>query len=127
MILFISDCIFTSSASYKESFSGYIVVKDGIIEEINEGSPSIELKNSADEVIDARGKTILPGFVDSHTHLVHGGSRENELAMKLKGASYMELHKVGGIGATVKATRKAVRLQCTLHCPLSFITKLFPR
>ncbi len=111
MILFISDCIFASSASYKESFSGYIVVKDGIIEEINEGSPSIELKNSADEVIDARGKTILPGFVDSHTHLVHGGSRENELAMKLKGASYMELHKVGGIGATVKATRKATEAE----------------
>ncbi len=107
MILFISDCIFTSADSETEAFSGYIVVNDGIIEEVGRGEAPQKLKDVAKRIVDARGQTILSGFVDAHTHLVHGGSRENELAMKLAGASYMEIHKVGGIGATVRATREA--------------------
>ena len=105
MILFLSDCIFSSST--KEPFSGYIVVDNGVIEEIREGEAPSNLKAQASRIVDARGQLILPGFVDAHTHLVHGGSRENELAMKLQGASYMEIHKIGGIGATVRATRMA--------------------
>lgn len=59
-------------------------------------------------IIDGKGKTVTPGLVDSHTHLVHGGSRENELAMKLKGAKYLDILEAGGgIHSTVKATRKA--------------------
>lgn len=59
-------------------------------------------------VIDAKGKTVIPGLVDSHTHLVHGGSRENELAMKLKGAKYLEILEAGGgIHSTVEATKNA--------------------
>ena len=107
MILFLSDCIFASSSHNEKPFSGYITVNEGIIEEIKEGEPSSKLKAEASRIVDARGQLILPGFVDAHTHLVHGGSRENELAMKLQGASYMEIHKVGGIGATVRATRSA--------------------
>lgn len=107
MVLFISDCIFTSSTSYKEPFAGYVVVEDGIINEVGKGDVPEKLKEEAKRIVDARGQVILPGFVDAHTHLVHGGSRENELAMKLAGASYMEIHKVGGIGATVRATRAA--------------------
>jgi imidazolonepropionase len=58
--------------------------------------------------IDAEGKLVTPGLVDPHTHLVHGGSREHELALKLKGASYLEiLAQGGGILSTVKATRQA--------------------
>ena len=105
MILFLSDCIFSSST--EKPFSGYIVVDNGIIEEIKEGDAPSSLKEQATRIVDARGQLILPGFVDAHTHLVHGGSRENELAMKLNGASYMEIHKIGGIGATVRATRSA--------------------
>ncbi len=107
MVLFISDCIFTSSTSCKEPFAGYVVVEDGIISEVGKGDVPEKLKEEAKRIVDARGQVILPGFVDAHTHLVHGGSRENELAMKLAGASYMEIHKVGGIGATVRATRAA--------------------
>jgi imidazolonepropionase len=54
----------------------------------------------------------LPGFVDSHTHLVFGGSRENDFAMKLAGKTYMEiLNAGGGILNTVRATRGASRDQ----------------
>lgn len=57
-------------------------------------------------IIDARGKLVTPGLVDSHTHLVHGGSRENELSMKLKGAKYMDiLNAGGGILSTMRSTK----------------------
>lgn len=107
MILFECDNIFTSCGSENNCFSGYIVVDNGIIEKVEKGDVPEDLRKKALKIVNAKGKTILPGFVDAHTHLVHGGSRENELAMKLAGASYMEIHKVGGIGATVRATRSA--------------------
>lgn len=48
------------------------------------------------ERIDVSGKIVLPGFVDCHTHLVHGGTRENEFQMRLEGATYMEIMNAGG-------------------------------
>jgi imidazolonepropionase len=60
------------------------------------------------KTIDAGNKVVMPGFVDPHTHLIFAGSRENELELKLKGATYIDiLKKGGGILNTVKATRKA--------------------
>jgi imidazolonepropionase len=60
------------------------------------------------ETIDASGKAVLPGFVDSHTHLVFGGYRAEEFTWRLKGDSYMNiLQRGGGILSTVNATRSA--------------------
>ncbi|MFJ7738265.1 imidazolonepropionase [Lysinibacillus sp. NPDC097287] len=60
------------------------------------------------KVIDAEGKVVMPGLVDCHTHLVHGGTREQEFMMRLNGATYMEIMNAGGgIHATTKQTRDA--------------------
>jgi imidazolonepropionase len=62
------------------------------------------------KLIDASGKTVLPGLVDSHTHLLFAGTRENEFAMRIQGKTYQEIAAAGGgINATVAATRKASR------------------
>lgn len=60
----------------------------------------------ADLEIDAKGKVVLPGFVDSHTHFVFSGSRENEYEMRLAGKSYQEIAlEGGGIWSTVMDVR----------------------
>jgi len=83
--------------------NGCIAVKDGRIVDVGKN-----LKYKAKKIIDASNKTVLPGFVDPHTHLVFAGSREFELDMKLKGYSYMDiLKRGGGIFYTVDKTRKA--------------------
>ncbi len=88
------------------------IIEDGAVlidnEKIIEVGTARELKDSADTVIDAGGKLVMPGFVDPHTHLIFAGSREDELYMKLQGKTYLEILKMGGgILRTVKATRKA--------------------
>jgi len=58
--------------------------------------------------LDAEGRAVLPGFVDSHTHLVFGGDRVDEFVARLDGASYEEiLASGGGIHSTIAATRVA--------------------
>ncbi len=64
--------------------------------------------NDITRIIDASGKVVLPGLVDPHSHVVFGGSREHELALKLKGLPYLEiLARGGGILSSVEATRAA--------------------
>ena len=88
---------------------GWVAAAAGRIVGIGKGDIPREIRVDDDTlVIDASGKTVLPGFVDPHTHLVHGGSREMELALKLEGVSYLDiLKKGGGILSTVRATRAA--------------------
>jgi imidazolonepropionase len=60
------------------------------------------------QVLDARGRTVVPGFVDPHTHLVYAGDRRDELQRRLAGASYADIAASGGgIVKTVAATREA--------------------
>jgi len=59
-------------------------------------------------VVDAEGASVVPGFVDAHTHTVFAGERAGEYAQRLGGASYLETQAAGGgIMATVRATREA--------------------
>ena len=63
---------------------------------------------SGGRILDARGATVLPGFVDAHTHLPFAGWREAEFNERLKGATYGEIAaRGGGIVSTVEATRAA--------------------
>jgi len=58
--------------------------------------------------VDARGGTVTPGFVDSHTHLVFGGSRHDEFERRLKGQTYQQIAAAGGgIASSVRHTREA--------------------
>jgi imidazolonepropionase len=86
--------------------NGALAVKDGKIAWIGEQAGS-ELLEAVEE-IDAGCKVVSPGLVDPHTHLVFGGSREHEMALKQAGVPYLEiLAKGGGILSTVEATRHA--------------------
>ncbi|KAF4111428.1 probable imidazolonepropionase [Onychostoma macrolepis] len=65
-----------------------------------------------DNVLDASGMCVIPGLVDAHTHPVWAGDRVHEFAMKLAGATYMEVHEAGGgIHFTVTHTRSATERQ----------------
>src|SRR5258706_16411055 len=60
------------------------------------------------DVLDCIDKVVMPGFVDSHTHLVFAGSREEEFAMRASGATYQEIaSRGGGILNTVRKVREA--------------------
>ncbi|MGH9948083.1 MAG: imidazolonepropionase, partial [Pyrinomonadaceae bacterium] len=63
---------------------------------------------SSDNIIDAYGKVVCPGFVDPHTHIVFAGDRLDEFELKIKGADYLEILAAGcGIISTVQKTREA--------------------
>jgi len=86
---------------------GALAVKDGTIAAVGSTS-EITKVYKAENVVNANGKTVLPGFIDPHTHLVFAGSREDEFQMRVEGAPYMEiLDAGGGILKTVRETRRA--------------------
>jgi imidazolonepropionase len=63
---------------------------------------------ASDEVVDAAGRVLMPGFVDAHTHALFAGDRLDEFEQKLRGASYLEILAAGGgILSTVRAVRAA--------------------
>jgi len=86
-----------------------IYVVDGVIDAI---APLAELENRAQadnaEILDASNRAVVPGFVDCHTHLIFGGNRADEFAMRTAGATYEDIAaQGGGIARTVNATREA--------------------
>ncbi|MDF1538676.1 MAG: imidazolonepropionase [Candidatus Thorarchaeota archaeon] len=90
--------------------NGAVAVKDGLITAVGTTSDVLAQIDGEPVVpqIDLPDMLALPGFIDSHTHLVFGGSRENDFAMKLAGKSYMEILEAGGgILNTLRATREA--------------------
>ncbi|MDD4088584.1 MAG: imidazolonepropionase [Tissierellia bacterium] len=86
--------------------NGCVVIEDDIIVDV--GTSEI-LKNYDEkeyQIIDAANKAVMPGFIDSHTHLIFGGYRADEFSWRLKGDSYMSImERGGGITSTVRATR----------------------
>ncbi len=83
--------------------AAWVLTENGCVTAIGAGDAP-----DADERIDCGGRLITPGLVDCHTHLVFGGWRERELAMKLAGKSYLDILAAGGgILSTVRETRKA--------------------
>lgn len=80
------------------------IVAVGALEQLEVDFPELVKKATT---IDASGKVVMPGLVDCHTHLVHGGTREEEFNMRLNGSTYMEIMNAGGgIHATTKRTRE---------------------
>lgn len=80
---------------------GAIVVEDGVIAWV--GSSSVASYDGHDQIISAANRCVIPGFVDSHTHLVFAGDRAQEFSARMSGEKYT----AGGIAATVAATRLA--------------------
>ncbi|MFC5730202.1 imidazolonepropionase [Nocardioides vastitatis] len=76
-----------------------LVMADGVVAWVGDAADAPE----ADRVVDAGGRAVLPGFVDSHSHLVFAGDRAAEFGARMAGQSYA----AGGIRTTVAATRAA--------------------
>ncbi|WP_066501937.1 imidazolonepropionase [Abyssisolibacter fermentans] len=88
---------------------GAIVIENGIIKAVGKTEDILkEYDENKYNVIDAMNKSVLPGFVDSHTHFVFGGYRAEEFSWRINGDSYMEImNRGGGIVNSVDATRAA--------------------
>jgi imidazolonepropionase len=88
---------------------GAVILRDGRIDWLGRTSDLPLLPPDAD-ILDVSGKIVLPGFVDSHTHLLFAGSREDEFEQRLQGLSYQEITaRGGGIASTVRHVRRASR------------------
>ncbi len=89
--------------------NGMIMITDGLISFVGKSTDALPVTDPETyEIIDASGKAVLPGFVDSHTHFVFGGYREEEFSWRMRGDSYMSImQRGGGILNTMAATRKA--------------------
>lgn len=87
----------------------WVTVEDGVITGTGTGDAPV-LRGA--RTIDAGGRLVTPGLVDAHTHLIFGGWRQNELALKLRGVPYLDiLAQGGGILSTVTATRSCTQTQ----------------
>lgn len=91
---------------------GLGLIDDGVVTSadgrIVYAGPADGAPTKAAKITDCGGRLITPGLIDCHTHLVHGGNRANEWAMRLEGASYEDIARAGGgIVSTMRATRAA--------------------
>jgi imidazolonepropionase len=92
---------------------GALLVRDGLIAAVGSASKIEKLPSARKaEKVDVAGRVVLPGFVDSHTHLIHAASRAEEYELKIQGASYEEIAKKGGgILNSVRRLRAATSQQ----------------
>src|SRR5438477_9097549 len=86
---------------------GGMLIRDGKIESVG---PSAEIEKYVgdEEIVDAGGRVVMPGFVDAHTHLVFAGNRLDDFERRSRGETYEQIAKAGGgIWSTVEKTRVA--------------------
>lgn len=87
----------------------WVLMEDGVVSEVGTGPAP-----AANETIGAQGRLVTPGLVDAHTHLIFGGWRQHELALKLRGKTYLEIQNAGGgIQSTTNATRRSTEEELT--------------
>lgn len=85
-----------------------ILIHNGILHKVARRTELRDEINRSDEVIDAAGRCVTPGFVDAHTHLVFAGNRAHEFVERIEGKTYQEIAAAGGgILSTVAKTRAA--------------------
>ncbi|KQC03208.1 MAG: imidazolonepropionase [Candidatus Cloacimonas sp. SDB] len=87
--------------------SGALAVLNGRIAAVGKSSEVCD-QYKAVKIIDASGKVVMPGFVDSHTHPVFSTTRENEFEMRLQGRTYVDIsERGGGIRSSIQGVRKS--------------------
>ena len=87
---------------------GGMLIEDGRVVATGSSNEISKLMPAGADVVEARGKVVLPGFVDAHTHPVFAGDRVDEFEMRARGATYEEIAESGGgIRSTVRKTRAA--------------------
>ena len=94
---------------------GGMLIHNGKVEKIG---PSAEIEKNVDdeEIVDAGGRVVMPGFVDAHTHLVFAGNRLDDFERRSRGETYEQIAKAGGgIWSTVQKTRAASELDLLTH------------
>jgi imidazolonepropionase len=99
LITSIGELVTNEGGRFASVQDAALVIEDGTVA----WTGSATQVPAADEVVDAGGRAVLPGFVDSHAHLVFGGERSEEFAARMEGRPY----QAGGILTTVRATRAA--------------------
>ncbi len=83
-----------------------ILCEDGLVTFVGPPSELDEARREGAVVVDAGGCAVMPGMIDCHTHLIWGGSRAHEFALRSKGATYAEIMEAGG---GIRNTMGAVR------------------
>ncbi|HET6654781.1 MAG TPA: imidazolonepropionase [Gammaproteobacteria bacterium] len=100
--------IYPMTGDAAPSNSHSIAIENGKIAAFDPPADAPAAETPAAEIIDARNRIMLPGFVDCHTHALYAGERMAEHAAKLRGASYTDIARAGGgILSTVRAVRAA--------------------
>jgi imidazolonepropionase len=90
--------LLVTNTDHDELADAWLVHEDGLVTDVGTGAAP-----AADAHIDAGGRCVIPGFVDSHTHLVFAGDRSAEFTARMAGEEY----RAGGINVTTAATRAA--------------------
>jgi imidazolonepropionase len=98
---------FSSSGELRRINSAYIHISDGLVKSLGEEKDTPDISSST-SVLNAENKIVTPGLIDSHTHLIFAGSRENEFRRRVAGETYLQIAEGGGgILSTVQSVRES--------------------